>query len=77
MSNSLENYRNETEFIAGLESPVIKLLAPKAGEKILDLGCGNGALARELMDLGCSVVGADSSRKMVKRLSPGAWTRVC
>jgi len=66
MSNSLENYRNETEFIAGLESPVIKLLAPKAGEKILDLGCGNGALARELMDLGCSVVGADSSRKMVE-----------
>jgi trans-aconitate methyltransferase len=66
MSNSLENYRNETEFIAGLESPVIKLLAPKAGEKILDLGCGNGTLARELMDLGCTVVGADSSRKMVE-----------
>ena len=64
MSNSPENYRNETEFIAGLESPVIKLLAPKAGERILDLGCGNGTLAKELMDLGCSVVGVDASRKM-------------
>ena len=46
MSNSPENYRNETEFLAGLESPVIKLLAPKSGEKILDLGCGNGTLAK-------------------------------
>ena len=66
MSNSPENYRNETEFLAGLESPVIKLLAPKSGEKILDLGCGNGTLAKELMSIGCSVVGVDSSRKMVE-----------
>ena len=37
------------------------LLAPKPGEKILDLGCGDGVLTKKLADLGCVVVAVDSS----------------
>jgi SAM-dependent methyltransferase len=37
------------------------LLAPKPGERILDLGCGDGVLTKKLADLGCEVVAIDSS----------------
>ena len=42
------------------------LLAPKPGERILDLGCGDGALTKKLMDLGCDVVAVDSSLPQVE-----------
>ena len=37
------------------------LLAPKPGERILDLGCGDGVLTKRLVDLGCEVLAVDSS----------------
>jgi trans-aconitate methyltransferase len=40
---------------------VVDLLAPKPGERILDLGCGDGVLTKKLADLGCEVVAVDSS----------------
>jgi len=45
---------------------VVELLAPKPGERILDLGCGDGALTKKLVDLGCQVVGVDSSAPQVE-----------
>jgi SAM-dependent methyltransferase len=39
----------------------VELLAPKPGERILDLGCGDGVLTKRLADLGCEVVAVDSS----------------
>jgi 2-polyprenyl-3-methyl-5-hydroxy-6-metoxy-1,4-benzoquinol methylase len=39
----------------------VDLLAPKPGERILDLGCGDGVLTKKLADLGCEVVAVDSS----------------
>jgi SAM-dependent methyltransferase len=41
-------------------------LAPVAGERILDLGCGDGALTAKLQELGCTVVGVDSGEDMVR-----------
>ncbi len=39
----------------------MELLAPLPGERILDLGCGDGALTKKLVDLRCEVVAVDSS----------------
>jgi trans-aconitate methyltransferase len=42
------------------------LLAPKPGERILDLGCGDGVLTKKLADLGCEVVAIDSSVQQIE-----------
>ena len=39
---------------------------PKPGERILDLGCGDGVLTKKLADLGCEVVAVDSSLPQVE-----------
>jgi SAM-dependent methyltransferase len=44
---------------------VLQLLAPRRGERILDLGCGDGVLAAKLMEAGCEVVAVDSSEMQV------------
>jgi trans-aconitate methyltransferase len=56
-----EVYEKNARFVADLGQPVVELLAPRPGERILDLGCGDGALTARLVELGCTVVGADSS----------------
>lgn len=63
---SPEDYNSKADYLYELGRPVIELLDPKAGEKILDLGCGNGVLTKELMEKGCTVVGIDSSPEMAE-----------
>jgi trans-aconitate methyltransferase len=60
-----KRYAQEAGFVSALGLPVVELLAPKPGEKILDLGCGDGTLALKLMEFGCDVVGVDSSSEFV------------
>lgn len=60
-----ERYAANARFVAELGMPVVKLLAPQPGERILDLGCGDGVLTSELVRLGCEVVGVDSSAELV------------
>ncbi|MBM3516876.1 MAG: class I SAM-dependent methyltransferase [Alphaproteobacteria bacterium] len=48
-----------------MAGPVVALLAPQPGERILDLGCGDGALAAQLVAAGARVVGVDSAPEMV------------
>lgn len=60
-----ERYAKNARFVADLGMPVIELLAPKPGERILDLGCGDGALTARLAELGCEVVGVDSSPELI------------
>ncbi len=43
----------------------LKLLDAKRGEKILDVGCGQGELCRELAKIGVHVVGIDASKKLI------------
>ncbi|MEM9215398.1 MAG: methyltransferase domain-containing protein [Cyanobacteria bacterium P01_F01_bin.150] len=58
-------YAKNARFVADLGAPVLELLAPQAGERILDLGCGDGVLTKKLQILGCEVLGVDASPEMV------------
>jgi trans-aconitate methyltransferase len=44
---------------------VLELLAPQAGERVLDLGCGTGHLTAQVAASGAEVVGLDRSAEMV------------
>ena len=59
------SYAENARFVSDLGASVIDLLSPQAGERILDLGCGDGALTSELSNRGCHVVGIDSSPAMI------------
>jgi trans-aconitate methyltransferase len=58
-------YAAHARFVTDLGAPVVELLAPRAGERILDLGCGDGPLTARLAALGCRVTGVDGSPAMV------------
>jgi SAM-dependent methyltransferase len=58
-------YARNARFVSDLGAPVVELLAPRAGERILDLGCGDGALTLKLVEAGCEVVGVDASAPQI------------
>ena len=60
-----DRYARNARFVADLGVGVVELLNPQPGERILDLGCGDGALTRKLVDMGCEVVGVDSSAEQI------------
>src|ERR1700740_2668361 len=59
-------YATNARFVSDLGTPVLELLAPRPGERILDLGCGDGVLTKRLVELGCDVVAIDSSVPQVE-----------
>ncbi|MEE2710272.1 MAG: class I SAM-dependent methyltransferase, partial [Gemmatimonadota bacterium] len=61
-----DRYARNARFVAELGMPVFSLLDPKAGERILDLGCGDGALTEKLVEADCDVVGVDGSAEQIK-----------
>ena len=50
-------YAQNARFVSDLGQPVLELLNPQSGERILDLGCGDGALTEKLVAAGAQVVG--------------------
>jgi len=49
-----------------LGAAALDLLDPKPGERILDVGCGDGALSVKIVDRGAEVVGVDNSPDLVE-----------
>jgi trans-aconitate methyltransferase len=58
-------YARHARFVSDLGAPVLDLLAARPGERVLDLGCGDGVLTKRLVDLGSVVVAVDSSEAQV------------
>ncbi|WP_434801659.1 class I SAM-dependent methyltransferase [Robertmurraya yapensis (ex Hitch et al 2024)] len=60
-------YDGRHNFVSQFGQSLVELLAPKPGERILDLGCGTGDLANQIYENGVDVVGVDSSVNMVEQ----------
>jgi SAM-dependent methyltransferase len=54
-------YDKNARFVSDLGLEVLGWLDPKRGERILDLGCGDGALTEKIAAAGASVTGVDTS----------------
>nr|WP_306167768.1 methyltransferase domain-containing protein [Pseudomonas sp. Marseille-P9899] len=52
---------------------VVGLLALKTGERLLDIGCGNGYLSAQLANQGAEVVGFDINPERVLAARAWAW----
>ena len=59
-------YGKNGKFVHGLASGVLESLGAKPGERILDLGCGDGQLTHRIIANGATVVGVDKSPDMVE-----------
>jgi 2-polyprenyl-3-methyl-5-hydroxy-6-metoxy-1,4-benzoquinol methylase len=57
---SAERYAETAHFVPALGAPVLELLAPLPGERILDLGCGDGVLTEKIIAAGATVVAVDA-----------------
>jgi trans-aconitate methyltransferase len=58
-------YDDKHAFVWRHGASLVELLAPRPGERVLDLGCGTGHLAARIAAAGAAVVGLDSSAEML------------
>ncbi len=58
-------YADQASYVSDLGAALIDVLSPGPGQRILDIGCGDGTLTKKLAATGCSVVAIDSSPSMV------------
>jgi len=62
-------YEDKHSFVFKYGEDLISMLAPQAGERILDLGCGTGHLTHRISLSGARVTGIDSSAAMIDKAS--------
>jgi len=62
---SADSYDRNVRFVSELGQGVMDWLSPAAGEDILDLGCGDGALTVKLAAAGADVIGVDASPNFI------------
>jgi trans-aconitate methyltransferase len=58
-------YGKRMSFVHRMAADLVEVLAPKPGERVLDLGCGAGELATAIASAGATVVGLDASPEMI------------
>nr|WP_283937522.1 class I SAM-dependent methyltransferase [Sphingomonas hankyongi] len=59
------DYARVGTFVSELGGAALELLDPQAGERILDVGCGEGTLTKKIAERGATVLGIDNSPEMV------------
>ncbi|HET9468269.1 MAG TPA: methyltransferase domain-containing protein [Vicinamibacterales bacterium] len=64
-----ESYKANAAYVPALGGAVFDLLNPQPGERILDIGCGDGTLTERIVRAGAIVVGVDASEDMVDAAS--------
>ncbi len=67
MKWNAELYDQKHNFVFKYGENFLHLLEPKAGEHILDLGCGSGYLTDVIRQEGAVVLGVDSSAEMIEK----------
>jgi len=67
MKWNAELYDDKHAFVFQYGESVLELLDIKAGERVLDLGCGTGHLTNEIKNHGAEVIGIDASAEMVAK----------
>ncbi|MFQ5773927.1 MAG: class I SAM-dependent methyltransferase [Kiloniellaceae bacterium] len=60
-----DRYARNARFVSDLALPLVALLDPRPGQRILDLGCGDGVLTEKIAAAGARVVGVDASPEQV------------
>jgi trans-aconitate methyltransferase len=61
-----DSYSKNARFVSDLGEPLLQLLEPEPRERILDLGCGDGALTAKIEAVGALVIGVDSSLAQIQ-----------
>jgi trans-aconitate methyltransferase len=59
------DYARVGAFVAELGGAALDLLDPQPGERILDIGCGEGTLTKKIVERGATVLGIDNSPEMI------------
>ena len=60
------DYARVGGFVAELGAAALDLLDPQRGERILDVGCGEGTLTKRIAERGATVTGIDDSLDMIR-----------
>jgi trans-aconitate methyltransferase len=64
---AVATYDSAFGYVSAHGAPLVDLLDPQPDEKIIDLGCGAGALAAEISARGGQVLGIDGNPEMIAK----------